>query len=119
MHGYNRQHVISGSGDGVIRMWRLKDGSLERELTGHENHVSSLAVSAPGSQDGEQYLVSGGWDETVRVWRLSDGQSIRILRGHRQHVPRRRHRTISAGRTVHTLRRGFDDTIRVWNAPWQ
>jgi WD40 repeat protein/uncharacterized caspase-like protein len=49
------QHAITASMDSTIRVWSLKDRSLERVLTGHEVGATALAMSPDG-----RWLVSGG-----------------------------------------------------------
>ena len=64
--------IVSGGGDGTVRVWRLADGTPVGEpLTGHDGGVNAVAVGA--LPDGTPVIVSGGDDGTVRVWRLADG----------------------------------------------
>jgi WD40 repeat protein len=59
--------LASGSGDRVIRLWNLDDGSAA-ELNGHDAEIRALAFSPDG-----KLLMSGSQDETVRVWDMSRG----------------------------------------------
>ena len=59
------QHIVSGSWDNTVRVWRLADGAAVRTLEGHTSIVFSVAVSPDG-----QHIVSGLEDKTVRVWSL-------------------------------------------------
>jgi hypothetical protein len=45
-----------------------------RRLTGHQDAVTSVAVTPDG-----RYVVSGSWDSTVRVWELTTGKEVRRL----------------------------------------
>jgi WD40 repeat protein/tRNA A-37 threonylcarbamoyl transferase component Bud32 len=69
--------LASGSGDNMVRLWRVSDGSLLRTLEGHASSVVSIAFS-PDSL----LLASGSWDKTVRLWRVSDGALLRTIEGH-------------------------------------
>jgi WD40 repeat protein len=40
--------VVSGSGDGTIRMWDFQTGEQLRVLVGHESGIIALAVSPEG-----------------------------------------------------------------------
>ena len=79
--------IVSGGGDGTVRVWRLGDGTPVGEpLRGHDGAVHAVAVGA--LPDGTPVIVSsgglyGGTDYTVRVWRLSDGTPVgEPLHGH-------------------------------------
>jgi WD40 repeat protein len=70
------KYVVSGSGDGTVRLWDLATGRLwnlvtggreVRRFTGHEESVTSVAVTPDG-----KYVVSGSADKTVRVWYIGD-----------------------------------------------
>ena len=74
--------IISGGGDGTVRVWRLADGTPVGEpLTGHDGMVGAVAAGA--LPDGTPVIISGGGDGTVRVWRLADGTPVgEPLTGH-------------------------------------
>lgn len=54
-----------GGTDNRIRLLRVSDGRVLRELAGHTGTVAAL-----GWQSGTQTLISGGFDTTVRFWQL-------------------------------------------------
>ncbi len=67
--------IISGAGDGTVRVWRTADGTPVGEpLCGHDGRV--YAVAAGALPDGTPVIISGGDDGTVRAWRLADGTPI-------------------------------------------
>ena len=67
--------IVSGGGDGTVRVWRLADGTPVGEpLRGHDGGVHAVAVGA--LPDGTPVIVSGGRDGMVRVWRLADGTPL-------------------------------------------
>ena len=55
--------------------------SLLATLEGHENDVSSLALSRDGHT-----LFTGSWDTTIKVWDLSTGNLFRTLEGKHGYV---------------------------------
>ena len=67
-------HVLSGSWDRTVCVWRRSDGRHLRTLKGHTTCVRSVHTTGA-------HIVSGSDDKTVRVWRLSDGQPLRTLCG--------------------------------------
>jgi mitochondrial division protein 1 len=52
--------LVSGSGDGVVRMWDMRTGQAHRTLLGHTGPVTCL-------QFDEIHAVSGSLDKSVRV----------------------------------------------------
>ena len=96
--------IVSGGGDGTVRVWRLADGTPVGEpLTGHDGAVKAVAVGA--LPDGTPVIVSGGQDGTVRVWRTADGspfvppldlpesvQAVAVHGNSHHHCGRGRHR---------------------------
>ena len=52
--------LVSGSGDGAVRMWDMRTGQAHRTLLGHTSPVTCL-------QFDEIHVVSGSLDKSVRV----------------------------------------------------
>ncbi|KAF7986202.1 hypothetical protein HWV62_38626 [Athelia sp. TMB] len=65
--------LVSGSGDGAVRMWDMRTGQAHRTLMGHTAPVTCL-------QFDEMYIVSGSLDKTVRIWDLRAGGSFETLK---------------------------------------
>jgi len=63
--------VVSGSGDGVVRLWSIKTGKVIARWMGHTKKVTSVCWNG----DGERVL-SGSWDGTARVWDVETGNTI-------------------------------------------
>ena len=63
--------IISGGRDGMVRVWRLADGTPAGEPLDSKSGVNAMAVGA--LPDGIPVIVTGGYDGMVRVWRLADG----------------------------------------------
>ena len=68
------QHIVSGSNDGTVAVWDLQSGARLHELTGHQDEVTSVALSGDG-----QHIVSGSNDGTVAVWDLQTGERLAAL----------------------------------------
>jgi hypothetical protein len=58
--------LAAGDVSGTVRLWRLADGKLLREFTGHRGPVTALAFAADAS-----VLVSASQDATALVWDLA------------------------------------------------
>ena len=55
--------IISGSFDGIIKIWDVNTGECLKTLEGHEYSVNSVAYSPDGTK-----IVSGSSDDTVKIW---------------------------------------------------
>ncbi len=73
----NGAQLISGSGDGTIRQWKLEDGELIRKIK-HGGPVSAVAVR----NDGKRFA-SAGLNNIAKLWAAADGKEIAELRGDR------------------------------------
>ena len=105
--------IISGGGDGTVRVWRTADGTPVGEpLTGHDGAVRAVAAGA--LPDGTPVIISGGGDGTVRVWRTGRRHPGRRAADR----PRRRGGAVAAGAlpdgTPVIISGGCDGTVRVW-----
>jgi WD40 repeat protein len=102
--------VITGSRDGVVRVWDIATGELRAKLVGHSGGVQSVAYVH--TSEGP-LLVTGGRDGTVRVWDLATEIQRAVLRGHDGWV-----RSVACS-VVHdkqvAVTGSSDGTVRVWD----
>jgi WD40 repeat protein len=106
-----RQLITAGgepSRGGEIKIWRVKDGTLVRELNNiHSDSVFALDVSADG-----KLLASGAADRFAKVTELNTGKVLKVFEGHTHHVLgvawKRDQRTL--------LTAGADNVAKVWDA---
>ncbi len=99
------------AGDKDIRLWRARQGTLERKLTGHGDTVRAVAF-APGGE----YLASTGDDKVVRLWTMPTGQPQRAFGGHAGWLGWGRAVAFSPDGTM-LVSGGDDKTIRFWRVP--
>ncbi|KAG7090757.1 hypothetical protein E1B28_009846 [Marasmius oreades] len=64
--------LVSGSGDGAVRMWDMRTGQAHRTLMGHTAPVTCL-------QFDEIHVASGSLDKTIRIWDLRTGGIVKTL----------------------------------------
>ena len=83
---------------------KLKQG---RVFEGHNDHVSSCALSTGG-----EWAVSGSWDSSVRRWDTASGECTAVMEGHTKHV----FSTALAPGGDWVLSGGEDGTVRRWDA---
>ena len=72
----NNSYIVTGSYDGVLRVWNLSTGSLLRQLKGHTRVIRSVTYSTDG-----RYIASGSYDGTVRLWNAHTGEQVRVFSG--------------------------------------
>ncbi len=104
--------LASGSADGAVRVWRIKNGRIQYNplvLRGHSGWVNSVTFNSQGT-----LLVSGSNDCTIRVWRVENGRvqtdNSGILSGYDGCV-----RSVAFNSQGTLLAAGFADRIiRVW-----
>ena len=55
--------IVSGGGDGTVRLWDVSGKAVGSALKGHQGEVYSVTISGDGKT-----IASGGEDGTVRLW---------------------------------------------------
>ncbi|KAJ1980173.1 Mitochondrial fission protein [Dimargaris verticillata] len=65
--------LVTGTWDGLVRMWDLRTGQCHRSLTGHQGAITSVALHGWS-------IVSGSLDQSVRIWDLRMSQCVEHLK---------------------------------------
>ena len=101
-----------GAGGCNVRLWDVRQRTLDAVLKGHTNDVRSLAVLPCGK------LLSGSWDTTIRVWDAralsvrgggATGECAATLAGHTSDVT-----ALAVLPDGSVASGGEDGTVRVW-----
>ena len=80
-HKENQHYVLTGSSDGVIRLWDLRNHYQPvKRFFGHDHAVRNLVVSKFND------FLSCSYDMTVRSWDINDTLNHRSLRHHSEFV---------------------------------
>jgi WD40 repeat protein len=92
---------------GELKLWRVADGSLVREIKdAHSDTVFSVRFSPDG-----QHLASCGADRAVKVFSVASGEQVRSFAGHTAHV-------LSVSWKADSkllVSCGTDQTIKLWD----
>jgi hypothetical protein len=99
------RRALSGSDDGIIRLWEVPNGKELRRFKGHTDAVHCLAFS----RDGRQFL-SASQDRTIRRWDVATGKELGRFTGHTGGV-----RCVAfAPDGRRALSGGSDHSLRLW-----
>jgi len=73
--------LVSGSGDGTVRVYETETGALKWTRTVHIRPVRCVAVSTDS-----RLLATGGSDQAVCLWEVAGGNAGAVLTGHQAPV---------------------------------
>ena len=107
----NGKTLASASWDKSVKLWQVEDGTLLTTLSGHDDGVTSVALSSANSRDGS-ILADGSEDKTIKLWQVVNGQAelLRTLSGHRDGVT-----SVALSPDGRLLASGsYDNTIKLW-----
>ncbi len=100
--------LASASDDKTIKLWNI-DGSLRKEITGHQDVINWVSFSHNG-----QLIASASSDQTVKVWTV-DGNLQFTLKGYGDAV-----RSVSFNRSDTLIASASDDgMIKLWQVNGQ
>nr|CAG4717810.1 unnamed protein product [Naegleria fowleri] len=99
--------VVSGSGDGTIRLWDVSNPDVEEKcvkvLKGHEGGVTCVKSDING------VIVSSSVDKTVKVWDRNQSECVQTLIGHERYVKTLQFKSHAL------ITGGGDKCIRLWD----
>ncbi|MEW5723471.1 MAG: protein kinase [Thermodesulfobacteriota bacterium] len=99
--------ILTGSSDGLARLWALETGQLLYTLRGHSMDVTCVAFSPDG-----RYALTGSADTTVRLWDTQTGGCFTTFEGHTEKV----NAVTFSPDGVLVLSAADDHTLRVWDS---
>ncbi|KAE8155199.1 quinon protein alcohol dehydrogenase-like superfamily [Aspergillus avenaceus] len=111
----DNKRVVSGSGDGIIKLWdasRRDDRENPMTLRGHSSKLNAVAFSPNGD-----FVISGSTDKTSIIWDAITGSPVKTMKA--QGSPNAHFNEVN---TVCVLPNGeyiitgsSDKTIKVWD----
>jgi WD40 repeat protein len=98
------QRVVSGSGDGTIKLWS-REGKEIKPFKGHEKKITSINFSPNG-----QRVISGSEDGTIKLWNL-DGKELASFKGDQKSIT-----SLSFSSNAQRVVSGSEDgTMKLWS----
>src|SRR3954471_7750181 len=67
--------IATAGNDQLVKLWKIEDGSLVREMPGHPRHVYNVAFHPEGKR-----LASGDLMANVIEWEVETGKEVRRLK---------------------------------------
>ena len=102
--------LVSGSGDGKIKVWRVATGQCLRKYeAAHSEGVTSVMFSP---NDGGGQILSASYDGMVRCHGIKSGKLLKEFRGHTSYV----NRAIYSADGSRVISVSSDSTVKVWDA---
>ncbi|MFN6568517.1 NB-ARC domain-containing protein [Dendronalium sp. ChiSLP03b] len=121
------KHLISGSFDGVLKIWNLSTGEEVCTLTAHNGSVDldeeynvdlddldeeyNYIVNAVTVTPDGKHLISGSQDNTLKIWNLETWEKVCTLYGHSSSV----NAVAVTLDSKHLISGSSDNTLKIWN----
>lgn len=105
----NGWRALTGSKNGVIKLWGMLKVTCERELHGHSGAILSACLS-----NDEKLALSGSADNTLKLWQTNTGRCLRTFRGPRGHDAAVSSVLFNPDKTG-AVSASLDGTIKMWD----
>jgi WD40 repeat protein len=99
--------LLSGGGDGTVKLWDAATGRLLRTFERHSSPVHSVAFFPDGAR-----ALSGSHDGTLKVWNAATGQLLRTFEGGFKGVVS----VVFSPDGTRVLSGSLDKTLKLWDA---
>jgi WD40 repeat protein len=100
-------HLMAGTTNGEVCLWRAADRTLLLSMPPHAGMVWRVTMALD-----QDLAASASEDGTVRLWRASNGELLATLAGHTDFV-----QGVALGGNGLIASGGQDGTVRLWRAP--
>ncbi len=101
------RRMLTGSDDGLARLWDVDTAQILRVFRGHTGSVRSVAFSPDG-----KFVLTGSADTTAMLWKIDTGRPVQVFAGHTDWV-----RSVAFSPDGKSVLTGSDDnTAQLWDA---
>ena len=69
--------IITGSPEGLIKIWDVTNSNCLATLKGHRNEIKSIKFDSQGTR-----MITASRDQTAKIWDYTRGLCIHTLKGH-------------------------------------
>ncbi len=102
------KRFVTGGWDGLVRLWNIETGKVEKEIPYGGRYVHAVAISPNGKM-----VAAGGNDKAgfVKVWNLETGELVQSLKEHKDSVVS----VAFSKNNRQLLTASYDKTARLWD----
>lgn len=100
--------LATGHSDGVLALWDVASGRLQRKIAAHNKNISAVSFSPD-----DQVVVSGSWDNTACLWDVKSGARLATLTGHTNWI----NGVAFNSSSTRVATAGADGLVNVWEVP--
>jgi WD40 repeat protein len=118
---YNKTgtQLVTGCGDGRVRLFDLTKGTLLREIIAHPTMNQTAIYCVAFSPDDKQ-VVSGSMDQSLKLFNVADGKLVREFKAYKEKVFDKGHQdsvlSVAFSPDGKQIASGsMDKAIKVWN----
>ncbi|WP_066401735.1 WD40 repeat domain-containing protein [Flavisolibacter tropicus] len=101
-------YLVTSAYDEKVRLWKIADGKLIKEFTGHKGTVWTVSISPD-----QKLIASGGEDKCIRLWSPESGALLKTIKAHDRNIW-----SVQFSPDGKTLASSsFDSDIKLWSIP--
>jgi hypothetical protein len=104
--GPTDDHIISGSSDATLRLWKTETGEHVRTFEGHSSRIWDVCSTEQGD-----HVLSASADATVKLWSVEGGECVRTFEGHTSDV----YSVSMHPEGSHAVTGGYDQSVRLFD----
>lgn len=103
--------IVSGSYDGLCRIWETATGSCLKTLIDDDNPPVAYAQFSPNGK----FILAATLDNVIRLWNYSTGKCMKTYKGHKNEKYCMRSSFMATGATNYVISGSEDFSLYVWD----